>query len=83
MTPQQVQLVQQSFSKVSPIAGQAAVMFYDRLFEIAPETRTLFPQDLTQQKAKLMSMLGTAVANLHQLETILPAVKDLGRRHKG
>ena len=83
MTPQQVQLVQSSFKKVVPIAATAADLFYDRLFEIAPETRTLFPQDLTQQKGKLMSMLGTAVANLHQLETILPAVRDLGRRHKG
>ena len=83
MTPQQVELVQTSFEKVVPIAATAADLFYDRLFEIAPETRTMFPQDLTQQKAKLMSMLGTAVANLHQLETILPAVRDLGRRHKG
>ena len=83
MTPQQVQLVQTSFKKVVPIAATAADLFYDRLFEIAPETRTLFPQDLTQQKGKLMSMLGTAVANLHQFEAILPAVRDLGRRHKG
>lgn len=30
-----------------------------------------------------MAMLGTAVANLHQLDTILPAVKALGERHKG
>ena len=30
-----------------------------------------------------MSMLGTAVTNLHKLDTILPAVKDLGRRHEG
>lgn len=83
MTPQQVQLVQTSFKKVVPIAATAADLFYARLFETAPETRTLFPPDLTQQKAKLMSMLGTAVANLHRLETVLPAVRDLGRRHKG
>ena len=83
MTPQQVQLVQTSFTKVVPIAATAADLFYDRLFEIAPETRTLFPQDLTQQKAKLMSMLGTAVTNLHKLDSILPAVKALGQRHKG
>ena len=28
-------------------------------------------------------MLGTAVGSLHKLETILPAVKALGERHKG
>ena len=83
MTPQQVELVQTSFKKVVPIAATAADLFYNRLFEIAPETRALFPKDLTEQKGKLMSMLGTAVTNLHKLDSILPAVKDLGARHKG
>ena len=83
MTPQQVELVQTSFKKVVPIATTAADLFYNRLFEIAPDTRALFPEDLTEQKGKLISMLGTAVTNLHKLETILPAVKDLGSRHKG
>ena len=82
MTPQQVELVQTSFKKVVPIAGTAADLFYDRLFEIAPPVRALFPQDMTEQK-KLMAMLGTVVANLHKLDTILPAVKELGKRHKG
>ena len=82
MTPQQVELVQTSFKKVVPIAGTAADLFYDRLFEIAPPVRALFPSDLTEQKVKLMAMLGTAVTNLHQLDTILPAVKALGERHK-
>jgi hypothetical protein len=61
MTPQQIELVQTRFKKVVPIATTAADLFYDRLFVIAPETRTLFPLDLTQQKGKLMSMLRTAV----------------------
>ena len=38
---------------------------------------------LGEQKKKLISMLATAVTNLHKLETILPAVQDLGKRHKG
>jgi hemoglobin-like flavoprotein len=81
MTPDQVTLVQQSFKKVAPIADKAADLFYDRLFVIAPEVRSLFPTDLTEQKKKLMQMLATAVTNLHQVEKILPAVEDLGRRH--
>ncbi len=35
MTPDQVKLVQQSFARVAPISETAAVIFYDRLFEIA------------------------------------------------
>ena len=83
MTPEQVKLVQDSFAKVAPIADKAADLFYDRLFEIAPEVRPLFPQDLADQKTKLMQMLTTAVTNLHQVEKILPAVQELGRRHIG
>lgn len=83
MTPQQVKLVQESFKKVLPIAPQAADLFYGRLFEIAPEVRPLFPTDLTEQKKKLMTMIATAVNNLHKVETIVPAVQDLGRRHAG
>ena len=83
MTPHQITLVQTSFAKVVPIAATAADLFYGRLFEIAPETRSLFPADLKDQKVKLMAMLGTAVTNLHKLDTILPAVKALGERHKG
>ena len=50
MLPEQVMLVQESFKKVQPIAMQAADLFYGRLFEIAPEVRKLFPEDLTEQK---------------------------------
>jgi hemoglobin-like flavoprotein len=82
VTPQQIALVQSSFNKVVPIAGTAADLFYDRLFEIAPEVRTLFPSELGDQKKKMMAMLSTAVANLHNLEAILPTVKELGHRHK-
>ncbi|SKA04190.1 Hemoglobin-like flavoprotein [Enhydrobacter aerosaccus] len=82
MTPQQIALVQTSFQKVVPIAGTAADLFYNRLFEIAPGVRALFPADLSEQKKKLMAMLATAVTNLHRLDAILPAVKALGERHR-
>ncbi len=81
MTPDQIKLVQQSFAKVAPIADAAADLFYDRLFESAPGVRPLFPDDMAEQKKKLMQMLATAVANLHRVDEILPALEDLGRRH--
>ena len=83
MTPDQVTLVQFSFKSVAPIAAKAADLFYDRLFEIAPEVRQLFPADLSGQKVKLIGMLAAVVNNLHQLDVILPTVRDLGTRHRG
>jgi len=81
VTPQQVVLVQQSFSKVVPIAGTAADLFYDRLFEIAPEVKPLFKGDLTEQKKKLIAMLATVVNGLDKLDTILPAASKLAKNH--
>lgn len=81
MTPEQVKLVQDSFKKVVPIADTAADLFYDRLFAIAPQVRSMFPDDMSGQKKKLIGILATAVTNLHQVETILPTVENLGRRH--
>lgn len=83
MTPEQIDIVQSSFKKVVPIAGPAADIFYDRLFEIAPDTRALFPEDMSDQKAKLMQMIGIAVNGLKDLDAIVPAVQDLGARHNG
>ena len=83
MTPNQVALVQTSFASVAPIAGVAADLFYDRLFEIAPDVRRMFPNDLAEQKKKLMTMLGTAVAGLSKPDSLLPMVRALGARHAG
>jgi hemoglobin-like flavoprotein len=83
MTPHQIKLVQTSFAKVAPIAATAADLFYGRLFEIAPQVRAMFPDDLSEQKKKLMAMLGTAVGGLSHLDTLVPAVQALGRRHGG
>ena len=51
MTAEQVALVQDSFAKVVPIADQAAMMFYDRLFELAPQIKKMFPADMTGQRS--------------------------------
>jgi hemoglobin-like flavoprotein len=83
MTPEKIELVQSSFKKVMPIAETAADIFYDRLFEIAPDTRDLFPPVMTDQKKKLMQMIAVAVNGLTDLDMIVPAVQQLGARHKG
>jgi nitric oxide dioxygenase len=82
MTPEKIALVQDSFTKVAPIADQAAVLFYDRLFEIAPEVKPMFHDaDMAEQRRKLMATLGVVVTGLTRLETVLPAASALARRH--
>jgi hemoglobin-like flavoprotein len=81
MTPEQINLVQQSFAKVAPISEQAAVLFYDRLFEVAPSVKAMFPADMTEQRKKLMATLAVVVNGLSNLESILPAASALAQRH--
>jgi hemoglobin-like flavoprotein len=83
MNSTQVKLVQESFAKVAPISEQAAVIFYDRLFEVAPAVRAMFPDDMTEQRRKLMGVLAAVVNGLSNLESILPAASALAKRHVG
>ncbi|MEM7114990.1 MAG: globin family protein [Chloroflexota bacterium] len=83
MTPQEKQLVRETFALVRPIADQAAALFYNRLFEIAPQTRSLFHGNMDEQGKKLMQTIGVAVAHLDKLDEIVPTIQKLGRRHAG
>jgi len=81
MTEDQQTLVRSSFAQIAPDAEAVAAMFYARLFELDPRLKALFKGDMAAQGRKLMAMIATAVANLHQLDTVVPAVQQLGARH--
>ena len=83
MTNKQKLLVQDSFEKVRPIAEAAAALFYNRLFTLDPSLRALFRGDQKEQGRKLMHMIAVAVKGLDNLEQLVPAVEELGRRHSG
>ena len=46
MTPEQINLITQSFDKMWPIRRNLAVQFYNRFFEMTPDARRLFPNDM-------------------------------------
>ena len=81
MTSKQIELVQTSFKTVQTISGEAARLFYRRLFEIDSSLRPMFRGDLEEQGRKLMQMLGAAVGSLNKLEQVVPAIESLGKRH--
>jgi len=81
MNAAQIKLVQDSFAKVAPISAQAAMLFYDRLFEVAPGVKAMFPADMTEQRKKLMATLAVVVGGLSNLEAVLPAASALAKRH--
>jgi len=81
LTQAQKTLVQDSFAVIAPIADDAAVLFYRRLFEIDPSLQAMFRGDMAEQRRKLMQMLTAAVKGLDRLEQLVPVVQELGRRH--
>src|SRR5215467_950222 len=83
LTTRQIELVQNSFAQVAPIADTAAQLFYGHLFELDPSLRSMFKGDMKEQGRKLMQMLSVAVHALDNLEGIIPAVQALGQRHVG
>ncbi len=83
MTPEEVYLVQSSWEKVRPSSTQAAEMFYRRLFDIAPELKTLFKGDMRRQEQHLMNVIDTTVQGLERWDQFVPALQALGKRHAG
>src|SRR5512140_3469280 len=83
VTPIQKTLVQNTFASIAPIADDAAALFYRRLFELDPSLKAMFRGDMTEQRRKLMNMIGAAVRGLDRLEQLVPVVQDLGRKHAG
>jgi len=84
MTPQDLRHITATADRIDP--DTFATTFYDTLFEFAPSTRAMFPDDLSEQRRKLMAELTTMI-------TLATSIVDgdmarfeerahrLGRRH--
>lgn len=80
MTPNQISVVQASWQKVDEKNHEVAEMFYQRLFELAPELRQFYQSDLQEYGTRLMRNLGTAVASLARLDSVLPMLQEFGQQ---
>jgi hemoglobin-like flavoprotein len=84
--------IRRSWRLAIPIAETVADLFYRRLFELAPEYRGLFSDDMSAQKKKLIRMLAFIVKSMEWTdeqwadsvnpdEDLMLVVLALGRRH--
>ena len=83
MPPYQRKVVRENFESIRDQAGPVALLFYGKLFELAPETRRLFHNDLAAQGRKLMAMLESVVASLDDFDGVRERLRQLGREHAG
>jgi hemoglobin-like flavoprotein len=70
-----------SFDLVAPRGDALMDIFYARLFAAAPAVRPLFPDDMTRQRAMLLSALVLLRKSLRNLDRIIPTLHALGARH--
>jgi hemoglobin-like flavoprotein len=73
--------VRNSFDRIWPVSERTADLFYDRLFELAPEVRPLFREDMDEQKRKFMATLAVIVGSLDDSSRLVPLTKTLARQH--
>ncbi len=75
--------MQQSWQQVAPIADAAGRLFYKNLFIEDPALKPMFKGDIDVQAKKLTTMISAAVSKLDDLDTLVPVLQDLGKRHGG
>jgi hemoglobin-like flavoprotein len=75
--------VQRTFAIVAPERARAGRLFYERLFEIEPSLKPLFPGDTKDQGERFFVMIKTGVDNLRNAERLLPVLEAVGGRHAG
>jgi len=71
-----------SFDQIAPRGDELMDVFYARLFAAAPSVKPLFAgTDLRRQKAMLLAALVLLRRSLRDLDSVTPALRELGARH--
>ena len=81
MTPEQIDLIRESFDAMWPMRRDIAELCYGRLFELAPDARGLFPGDMERQRIALMDMIAALVGSLDDRPLFQSLTTYSGRRH--
>ena len=81
LDPEQKHRLRKTFALVERQSHVAALVFYQRLFELNPMLRPLFKTDIELQAAKLMDMLSSALSLLEKPEELSETLEELGARH--
>lgn len=61
----------------------ATSVFYENLFEIDPNLRPMFGEDLSEQSNKALFAFGAVVAQIHDLDVCREMTRGLATRHVG
>ncbi len=74
-------LLTSSFQEAARQGDNFVIVFYEKLFEQLPEARTLFSEDMSAQRSKLLLSLTTILNTLNHHTTLVRYLEELGERH--
>ncbi|HEX2575463.1 MAG TPA: globin domain-containing protein [Aquihabitans sp.] len=83
MTPEQLQLVRDSWAALEDRSELVGARFQHHLFASQPELRALFPADVDRLAGIFAAELGVLVAVVTDLDAFLERSAALGVRHAG
>jgi hemoglobin-like flavoprotein len=78
MTPEQAKLVADSFPQLEARLSELGAAVYDRLFNLAPDTRAMFKDDMAAQHRKLVAVLVEFVKLRRRSKHFLPVTEHGG-----
>ncbi len=76
-----IERLEASFNLLAPRAEELVERFYTTLFANNPTVRPMFPDNLAEQKKKLLASIVLVVQNLRTPEKLAEPLKKLGGRH--
>jgi nitric oxide dioxygenase len=79
----QIRLVRESLPRVRERLVPASMDFYDNLFALAPELRTLSRSDIASQGMRFMSTLATIADLLEAPGELATEIDELAKAHAG
>lgn len=82
MTPEQVENVQATVWAIEADPGTFATRFYERLFSLDPPVRELFPDDMSEQKGKVVEEVVFLAHAASDLDGFTLRARELGSRHR-
>jgi hemoglobin-like flavoprotein len=80
--PATVQIVRDSCARLPPETVELTREFYRQLFEMVPEARAMFPEDMSAQHDRLLAALLAAVRTLDRPEVVEDHLRRWGVVHR-
>ena len=81
LTTTQIDLIRDSLNRLQPDVAAASELFYQRLFEIAPELRGMFRSDMAGQGMRFMTTLGVIAQCLDHPQALSTYLEWLAQGH--